>query len=269
MESLHKLIEVFKLHYEKIILGLVLVGLAGAVWFLYQEGLKEEQSNQSFVGGVGRRKVKGLPPVDLSGYQNVLKLAQSPPPLNLSGGHNVFNPVKWQKRPDGTLLKIETGKEVGPDAMTITKITPLHFIISLDRAVPGGYFIGITREGADKPLLRRKQARFVTAPHGTNEFFTLVEIQGSPEDPTELVLQLADTKELVSIAKTKEYKKVAGYEADLKYPIENKSYPNQRVGATTTVAGDQYNIIAISENEVVLSARLNDKKYTVRQVAGR
>lgn len=269
MESLHKLIEVFKLHYEKIILCLVLVGLAGAVWFLYQEGQKEEQSNQSFVGGVQRRKVKGLPPVDLSSYQNVLKLAQSPPPLNLSGGHNVFNPVKWQKRPDGTLIKIETGKEVGPDAMTITKITPLHFIISLDRvASPGGYVIGVTREAAEKPQFRRKQQKFVTQ-NATNEFFTLVEIKGPPEDPTELVLQLADTKELVSIAKTKEYKKVAGYEADLKYPIENKSYANQRVGSTITVAGDQYNIIAINENEVVLSARLNDKKYTVRQVAGR
>jgi len=268
MESLQKIVEVFKHHYEKIVLSLVLAGLAGAVWFLYQEGLKEEQSNANFVTNVGRRKVKGLAPVDLSSYQNLLKLAQSPPALILSGGHNVFNPVKWQKRPDGTLLKIETGKEVGPDAMTISKITPLYYIISLDRVVGEGYFIGVTREGADKPLLRRKQPRFVGS-HGTNEFFTLVEIKGPAEDPTELVLQLADTKEMVSIAKTKEFKKVMGYEAELKYPVENKNYPNLRVGANITVAGDQYNIIAISENEVVLSARLNDKKYTVRQVAGR
>ena len=269
MESLQKLVEVFKLHYEKIILSLVLAGLAGAVWFLYQEGLNEEQSNANFVTNVGHRKVKGLAPVDLSSYQNAFKLAQNPPALILAGGHNVFNPVKWQRRPDGTLIKIQTGKEVGPEAMTIGKITPLYFIISLDRAVPGGYFIGITREGADKPLLRRKQSRFVAAPHGTNEFFTLLDVKGPAEDPTELELQLADTKETVSIAKTKEYKKVMGYEADLKYPVENKNYPNQRVGSTITVAGDQYNIIAINENEVVLSARLNDKKYTIRQVAGR
>ena len=128
--------------------------------------------------------------------------------------------------------------------------------------------IGVTQQAAEKPPARLKRPKFVTL-NSTNEFFTLVEIKGPPEDPTELVLQLADTKELVSIAKTKEYKKVAGYEADLKYPVENKSYPNQRVGSMMTVAGDQYNIIAISENEVVLSARLNDKKYTVRQVAVR
>jgi len=269
MESLQKIIDLFKNHYEKIILTLVLVGLAGAVWFLYDEGAKEEQTSANFVTNVGRRKVKGLTPVDLSSYQNMLKVAQNPPALILSGGHNVFNPVKWQKRPDGTLIKIQTGKEVGPDAMTISKITPLYFIISLDRvASPGGYVIGVTREAADKPILRRKQQKFVTQ-NATNEFFTLVEIKGPQEDPTELVLLLADTKETVSIAKTKEFKKVMGYEAELKYPVENKNYPNLRVGATITVAGDQYNIIAISENEVVLSARLNDKKYTVRQVAGR
>ena len=269
MESLQKIVEVFKLHYEKIILSLVLAGLAGAVWFLYQEGMKEEESNANFVTNVGHRKVKGLAPVDLSSYQNAFKLAQSPPPLILAGGHNVFNPVKWQRRPDGTLIKIQTGKEVGPEAMTIGKITPLYFIISLDRvANAGGYMIGVTQQAAEKPAARLKRPKFVTQ-NVTNEFFTLVEIKGSPEDPTELVLQLADTKEMVSIAKTKEYKKVMWYEADLKYPVENRNYPNQRVGSTITVAGDQYNIIAINENEVVLSARLNDKKYTVRQVAGR
>jgi hypothetical protein len=196
-------------------------------------------------------------------------MAQSPPPLILSGPHNLFNPVKWQRRPDGALIKIQTGKEVGPDAMLITRIAPLNYIIALDRiGNAGGYYMGVTREAAERPVDRLKKQKYVT-PNVTNEFFTLREIKGTPEDPTELILELADTKERVSVAKAKDFKKVVGYEVDLKYPVENKSYAKLRVGSTITVAGDQYIIVAISENEVVLSARLNDKKYTVRQMAGR
>src|SRR3954464_2818909 len=158
MASLSKITETFKLHYEKIVLSLVLVPLAAAAWTSYQESAKEEESASNFVQGVGTRKVKTVKPVDLSGYQNALKQVQSPPPLILSGGHNVFNPVKWQKRPDGTMIKIQTGKEVGPDAMTIARLAPLYYIISLDKvASAGGYWVGITREAAEKPIERKKK----------------------------------------------------------------------------------------------------------------
>jgi hypothetical protein len=61
--------------------------------------------------------------------------------------------------------------------------------------------------------------------------------------------------------------RVEGYEADLKYPPESKDFKNLRVGGLVHFAGEDYNIVAITENEVVLSARLNDKKYTVRLAA--
>src|SRR5258705_177817 len=96
-----KVIQIFKLHYEKILLSVMLAGLAAAVWFLYEESIKEEQTNASFITGVGRRKVQGVKPEDLSPYQNSLKMVQNPPALNLAGGHNVLNPVKWVRRPDG------------------------------------------------------------------------------------------------------------------------------------------------------------------------
>jgi hypothetical protein len=82
-----------------------------------------------------------------------------------------------------------------------------------------------------------------------------------------LIIELGDTKEHVSVAKTKDFRRPAGFEVDLKYPVENKTFPNLRLGSTLTVGGDQYIIVAINENEVVMSARLNDKKYTIRQVA--
>jgi hypothetical protein len=266
-----QMMDLLKNHYEKLLLSLMLIGLAAAVWFLYQKSVTEEEAAKEYFVVVEKRKVKGVSPVDLSPYQNVLKKAQNPPPLVLAGGHNVFNPVKWQRRPDGTLLKIQTGREVGPEAMTIARVTPLYFIINLDKVANPGYIIGTTRENAERPIDRRKKAKFYTvnAPAATNDFFTLKEIKGPPEDPTELILELADTKERVSIAKGKDFKKAVGYEVDLKYPVENKDFKNLRIGSTLTLAGDQYIIVAISENEVVLSARLNDKKYTVRQIAAK
>ena|SRR5438874_5203980 len=263
------MMETLKNHYEKIVLSLVLIGLAAAVWFLYQASATEEESISKWTTEVEHRKVKPVPPVDLSGNQAILKTAQNPPALVLAGGHNVFNPVKWQRKPDGTVLKIQTGKEVGPEAMVISRMTPLYIIISLDRVAAGGYFMGLTRENAEKAPFRKKFSKFVTlnSPASTNDFFTLREVKGSPEDPTELIVELADTKERVSVAKGKDFKRPAGFEVDLRYPVENKDFKNLRVGSNLTVAGDQYNIVAISENEVVLSARLNDKKYTIRQMA--
>src|SRR5262245_36669982 len=185
------MLEILKNHYEKLLLSIMLIGLAAAVWQLYQASVTEEEALKNWIVGAEKRIVKGVAPVDLSASQNVLKKAQNPPPLTLSGGHNLLNPVKWQRRPDGTLLKSQTGKEVGPEAMTIAKMTPLYFMISLDRvASPGAYFLGITRENADKPQFRRKQSKFIKLNDvaTTNDLFTLKEIKGPPEDPTELIL---------------------------------------------------------------------------------
>ena len=55
-----------------------------------------------------------------------------------------------------------------------------------------------------------------------------------------------------------------GYEADLNYPVENKSFPNLREGSKLMLGGEEYKVVTVSANEVVMSASLNDKKYTVR-----
>jgi hypothetical protein len=54
---------------------------------------------------------------------------------------------------------------------------------------------------------------------------------------------------------------------DLKYAPENKSWINRRVGASLSFNGEDYNIVAITENEVVLSAKSNQKKWTIKYTA--
>ena len=66
-------------------------------------------------------------------------------------------------------------------------------------------------------------------------------------------------------APDKPFKRVEGYAADLKYPLgENKVWLNQRVGSKPLFfANGYYNIVAISESNVVVSAKSNDKKTTI------
>ena len=93
------------------------------------------------------------------------------------------------------------------------------------------------------------------------------EIKPPPEDPAELILELADGVTKVSIAKDKPFTQVEGYEADLKYAIDGKTFSNLRVNSPLRFLGEEYIVVAITQNEVVVSARSNDKKYTVRQGA--
>jgi hypothetical protein len=50
----------------------------------------------------------------------------------------------------------------------------------------------------------------------------------------------------------------------LRFSPENKNFANRRVGDRLSIAGEEYNIVAISENEVVLSAKSNQKKWTIK-----
>src|SRR5882724_9802735 len=144
MDFLKKIATVCRSHYEKMLLSLVLLGLAGAVVYLSKIKSDEDDKIKEFLKVVVQKKVAGVKPVDLSANDAALRLMTNPPALNFSLPHHLFNPVKWQRRPppDNTLIKLVTGDEVGWGKMTITRITPLNFIINLDRVpTPGSYYI--------------------------------------------------------------------------------------------------------------------------------
>ena len=268
MDFLKKIKEVCRLHYEKILLILVLLGLAAAVLYLSKAKESEEETIQNFLRGVEKTSVSKVKAVDLSANDAAVKLITNPPPLNFSLPHHLFNPVKWQRRPlpDNSLLKIATGEEVGIHKLAIAKTTPLNFMISLERIPsPGSYYLGVTREAAERPMDRKKKQRFATL-NTKNEFFTLKEIKGPAEDPAELILELADGVTKVSVSTNKPYMQVEGYEVDLKYLVDGKTFNNLRLNSSFRFLDDTFIVVAITQNEVVVSARSNDKKYTVRQI---
>ena len=106
-------------------------------------------------------------------------------------------------------------------------------------------------------------------PPSKNDTFTMLEVRGKPDDPApvKLVVQLNDTGERAVISTNAPFQRVDAYTADLRYPPENRPpWLARRVGATLAFNGEEYKIVAINQNEVILSAP-NQKKWTIKASA--
>lgn len=257
-----------KKHYEKILLSLVLLGLAVATWFMSMKVDREKEEIDRLHDKIQKTRPKELSPLDLTNQLTNLPRLRNPKPVLISGSHNVFNPVTWQKRPDGSLVKIVTGREIGAGALEVTNITPLYLIVTHEGVVEGDtlrYKIGVERQSAARAPDRRKTMRTATV-GSKNDLFTLKEVKDPKEDPPAFVLQLHDEKETITITKEEPYKKVMGYAADLRYPVqgEEKNFPpGLRVGQTLTLPMDTYKIVAITENDVTVQANSNSKRTVI------
>ena len=254
-----------KKHYEKVLLGVVLLGLAvGAVFLILlipAERRALEEQSQIII----RQKVDPLTPLDLTKQTSLIARVATLSCLDLANSNKVFNPMQWQKKSDGFLIKLSTGNEVGPQAVLVTKIVPLYTTITLEGATPPGdsgvrYDLSVEKEAAPKPPQRIKKHVFASLNNKTDTF-VIREVKGPPENPTELVIEMLDTGEQVALSKAKLFRRVDGFTADLKYPPENnRVWSNLRVGAPLRIAGEDYNIVAITKSEVVLSHKLTQKK---------
>jgi hypothetical protein len=260
-----------KKHYEKILLSVVLLGLVGALVFLPFLIAKDQQEQREISSMILNPKVVPLEELNLSRQTNVTRRLQSPYVLDLSATNKLFNPLQWQKTPAGIMIPVKSGT-IGPEAVVVTKTTPLYLIVALDsidtnstptNASSARYVISVERQAAATPGLRSKR-QYYASPGEKVEPFRLLEAKGSLEDPAqlELVLQLTDAPGRVTISKSKPFRRVDGYMADLKYDPEGKRWLSQRVGSVLQFAGDYYNIVAINQDAVILSARSNQKKTT-------
>jgi hypothetical protein len=266
--------EFIKRNYEKIILSLVLLGLVGALAFMPVVIFYDQQQMADSKNKVTHPKPAPLPDLDLFRQQAVMDRLKSPYALDFLTTNKLFNPVQWQKNKDDVLKKITTGNEVGPGAAVVTKITPLYYIISLDSVAtnalgsPPRYTFSVERQAAALPAQRRPQHQYGSVGDKVRDFFSIPKqvVKGPPENPDQLILKLTDTGVEVTVSKDKPFQRVDGYSADLKYDPDNLKAAGQRVGADLKFAGDDYNIIAIDENEVILLAQSNQKKYSLPYV---
>jgi len=256
-----------KKNYEKFLLGAVLIGLAVAIGLLPFKIASERSKSVELTSSIIHINVKELTNLDLSMPEAALKRAAAPVSLNFGEPHKLFNPVPWQKATDGHLIKVEAGN-IGPSAVGITKLTPLYLKLTLDSVTvvdSPRYVIGIEKEAATNPSQRGKTQKYSKL-NDKNEVFALREVQGPPDNPTNIVLELNDSGDRVSISKEQPFRRVDGYMADLKYSPETKTWTNRRVGQSIAFGGDDYKIVAINKDEVILLAP-SGKKTSIKNNA--
>lgn len=258
-----------KKNYEKILLGVVLLGLVVGAVFLILMIPSERASLQAKSDEIINRPAKPLPELDLTKAKAFVARVAAANCVDLGSPHKVFNPLQWMRKADGALIKIALGNEVGPDAVVVTKLTPLHTTVTYYSALTNEsgvrYDIAVEKEAAAKTSQRTPKHTYASL-NSKTEMYVLREVKGPPESPTELVLEWTDTGDRFSIAKDKPFKRADGYLADFKYPPDNKTWIGKRVGdggpgtPAIALAGESYIVVAINKNEVVLSAKSNNKK---------
>ena len=99
-----------KKHYEKVVLGVVLLGLAVAVAFLPLKIAGEKQKLDEMRTRLISRNVQPLTNLDLSLADAALKRAAVPATVDFSAPNKLFNPMLWQKTPEGRLLPPGPGR---------------------------------------------------------------------------------------------------------------------------------------------------------------
>lgn len=262
-----------KKHYEKVVLSIVLLGLAVAAALLPLRVKNERDRLDEIVrNSTVRVKAKPFKPLDdwLSTNKTALARLDAPINLELSGPHNLFNPVQWKKMTDGRLVPIRTGSELGPGALKIVAIKELLLRVTFDEVTqsttpgdPPKYKVTVLRQTERNPRPDTRQVS-MTTPH--LNIFELIRVQGPTNEPAALVIKLKDDLEPIVVPKDKPFERVEGYAADMTYPPSKQPLNNKRRGDEIKLEGDteRYKIVAITRNEVVLSADSNKRRTIIK-----
>jgi hypothetical protein len=252
-----------KKHYEKILLGAVLLGLVVLAVFLPFVIADDQQKLKDVTDTVINPRAVPLPELDLTNEDGAFRRLQSPYMLDFESTNKLFNPVEWQKKPNGDLIK---ASQLGPEACTISNITPLYLVLTLDSVETNElgvrYVIGVERQAAPMAAMRHKQQRYASVGE-KKDAFTIVHVTGAPENPDSLTLKLTDSGETATVSRDKPFRRVDAYSADLRYDPEKRFFLARRVGSLISFGGEDYIIVAIEQDMVILSAQSNQKKTTL------
>ena len=275
MEQLRNFSQVCRQHYEKLVLTAALFIVAGAVWFLYSASVAEREKIRDIPKGFEGRKVKPVQPANLASFNIAIKLVENPPVIEMSRGHLLFNPMPWQSRSGALPIKVTSPELIGPMAMQITGIRPLNLGVAFGYAatsgtgadlIVNGYTIYTTNEvfvSGSKRLLRTFMS--INASNHPAPFI-LREIKGDAKEPTEVLAEMKEGGDRFSFAPGKPYFRVLAHEADLFYKPSNRKYTALRKGTPIDIDGQNYKIVDILPNKVVLLDDSNGKQYSITSV---
>jgi hypothetical protein len=255
-----------KKHYEKILLGVMLVSLIGVLIFMLFFIADDKRQMAEKSSNLTNPRPKELANLDMSVLEDAANHLKVPYELDLERTNKLLNPLEWQRALDGSLiLKNKTGLQMAE----VTNITPLYTIVSLDAVITNDlgarYALRIERQAAAKPMQRRAIPYFVTSVDRTvKDVFVLQEIKGPVENPEGLVLKLADTGEVVTISKRKPFRRPDGYMADFRYPPEYRDKVfHLRNGDKVSFGGTDYIVVDVNPTELILQDQSNQKKTSL------
>ena len=255
--------EFLKQHYEKVVLGVVLLALAGVAIWLPMKINSDKEEVAAVVGKYAQPPTpKPLAPTDLSKIEKIREQSKNPPAAEFTGKHKLFNSGRWIKTPDGAIEKVDE-ENSGARRVVVDAVRPLEFVVKFDQVSGGGYNFTVTREAADTALGRRPKKYYASTQAQKNEVFTLLKVNGPEDDPLTFDIQINDTDEKIVVSKNNAYTATNGYAADLSYSLEKKTWKDARVKQPLVFAGDTNIVVDINPREVILRAVSNEKTTTI------
>jgi hypothetical protein len=256
--------EFLKKHYEKIVLCLVLLALAGAA-FRMSSVIQQVRDQLQPIDAKPPSKSAPLPPLDLTADQHALEQITNPPPVVLSGDHNLFNPVTWKRKSNGELMKIV---KTGCDALMLTNTIPLYTIITYDRPTDSPVYVMSWQQHAD---LRTPKRGTIEHSHINEKMksaapYIVRGIKGADNDPSEINLEIIDTGETnVWVSTNTPYKRVDSYLGDFRYdPDPQLSLNKKQVGDEFKLDNDPYKIVEITNNAATVQSERTTKKTVIK-----
>ncbi|MBI5773045.1 MAG: hypothetical protein HZA89_04785 [Verrucomicrobia bacterium] len=272
--------EFLKNHYEKIVLGLMLLLMAtGAVVLVLEGGSVQErlkEYRQLVIGGDG----KPPPQEDLEKLRNILTSAAKPSQADFVKVHRIFNPMAWYVDTNGNLIP---GTKVGVSMLAVHSITPQRLLLEFNG-------IGGT---AEKPSLSVKMVQeFGRSPQSKTTKSVVLNATNTPAtatsantlDPVRKLVLLAreavgptESPEVkcelhepgkeplkFTLSKAQAFSAVVEHIAHIQYMVEtNLVWPRARKDTPMTFAGDTNIVVDVTASNVIVRAVSNDKVTTI------
>lgn len=254
--------EFIKKQYEKLVLGVVLLAVAGLAIFLVLSVSQVRTDLENALQALAGAKQKPMVPENLETNltQTAFKRVTSRTPTVLAAqDHYTFNPITWVRGASGRLEPSKPRANTGASGLAYVGAHDLVLEIAFEQVAgtPDAprYQFSVRRDYEKTVNGRRAMVESVAVgSDNKDQLFRLVEIQGPKEAPTNFICELVSTRETFQLTKGKSFRRTQGYAADLRYEADRRDFPQKRVGESITLSGAVYKIVAIEKEELVVSA---------------
>lgn len=267
---------------EKIILGLVLAALV-VITVIQLLGLRKELDGIQNAKIQSERQNAGKS-VSITTNTNhavlIAKVTGTPPTLNLTNGHLVFNPALW-KSESNSMFRMTDDRPLGVAALRVMEIksidmeitpeafgsNPVRYRISIKDALPEYKQPGPLRDylkPTPRPSLLSRtlvaqrtpvtyQGGIGTLPEWHISLIFLGAVQGLENKyQFEIELQLATETNTVKIASGEKRIINRGYEATLLYERTNTRFTNYRIGRKFLIDGEVFAVADVTATTVTI-----------------